>query len=164
MCPSTYLTTLQPENNPLSPQFCPLTNWVLGCGGGGVSPKGQFSRDPLPVFSARSHHELFQHKLGCLLSDVVLPAFPVPTAVSPTLQCDLKNVAIEAVMVRDMLKPCEFSPLDSCRKKFLGTQKDVDLALHPVTGLVLQEGYEEKFPKATGLESVDLFPGLGLLC
>ena len=37
-------------------------------------------------------------------------------------------------------------------------------ALHPVTGLVLQEGYEEKFPKATGLESVDLFPGLGLLC
>ena len=37
------------------------------------------------------------------------------------------------------------------------THKEVDLAPHPVVGLVLQVGDAEKFPQALGFESLDLF-------
>ena len=40
-------------------------------------------------------------------------------------------------MACDMPKPCKFPPLDSCQKRFLWTNKEVDLALHLVVGLVL---------------------------
>ena len=39
-----------------------------------------------------------------------------------------------------------FFTLDSCQKRFLWTQKEVDVAPHPVVGLVLQVGDMEKFP------------------
>ena len=42
-------------------------------------------------------------------------------------------------------------------KRFLWTHKEVDLAPHPVVGLVLQVGDTEKFPHALGFESVDPF-------
>ena len=35
--------------------------------------------------------------------------------------------------------------------------KEVDLVLHPIVGLVLKVGDEEKFPHALGLESLDPF-------
>ena len=41
------------------------------------------------------------------------------------------------------------------RKKFSWTYKDVDLALHPVGGLVLQVGDAGKFPRALGFENLD---------
>ena len=47
--------------------------------------------------------------------------------------------------------------LDSCQRRFLWTQKEADLALHPVVGLVLQEGDTEKFPQALGFERMDTF-------
>ena len=34
-------------------------------------------------------------------------------------------------MAYDMPKPCKFSSLDSCQKRFLWTHKEVDLFLHP---------------------------------
>ena len=37
------------------------------------------------------------------------------------------------------------------------THKEVDFALHPVVGLVLQEGDTEKFPQALGFERMDTF-------
>ena len=37
------------------------------------------------------------------------------------------------------------------------THKDVDLALHPVVGPLLQVGGAEKFPQALGFESLDPF-------
>ena len=40
---------------------------------------------------------------------------------------------------------CEFPSLDSRQKRFLWAHKKVDLALHPVVGLVLQVGNTEKF-------------------
>ena len=39
------------------------------------------------------------------------------------------------------------SSLGSCQKRFLWTHTEVDLAPHPVVGLVLQVGDTEKFPR-----------------
>ena len=55
-------------------------------------------------------------------------------------------------MVCDMPEPCK--SLDSCQKRFLWTYKKVDLAPHPVVGLVLQVGDAEKFPQALDFESL----------
>ena len=77
--------------------------------------------------------------------------------VSLTLQGTLKDGFGEAVVVCDMTKLYKFPPLDSCQKRFQWTHKGVDLALHPVTGLVIQGGDAEKFPHALGFESLDAF-------
>ena len=42
----------------------------------------------------------------------------------------------EAVMTCDIPEPCKFPSLDSCRKRFLWTHTEVDLALHPAVGLM----------------------------
>ena len=76
---------------------------------------------------------------------------------SPTLQGALKDGFGEAVVACDMPKPCKFSSLDSCQKSFLWTHKELDLARHPVVGLVLQVGDTEKFPHARGFEHLDPF-------
>ena len=57
-------------------------------------------------------------------------------------------------MACDMPEPCKFLSLDSCQKRFLRKQMEVDLAPHPVVGPVLQVGYTEKFPQALGVESL----------
>ena len=49
----------------------------------------------------------------------------------------------------------EFPSLDSCQKRFLWAYNGVDLAPHPVSGLVLQVGETEKFPQALGFGSLD---------
>ena len=59
--------------------------------------------------------------------------------------CRLKDGFGEAVMACDMLEPCKFPSLDSCKKRFLCNHKEVYLATHPVVGLVLQVGDAEKF-------------------
>ena len=50
------------------------------------------------------------------------------------------------------------SSLDSCKKRFLWTHKEVELAphAHPIIGLVLQVGDAEKFPQALGFQSLGL--------
>ena len=53
--------------------------------------------------------------------------------------------------------PCKFPSLDSCQKRFLWTHKEVDLAPHPVTGLVHQEEDAEKFLQTLGFEGLDPF-------
>ena len=60
-------------------------------------------------------------------------------------------------MLCDMPEPCKFQAVDICQKRFLWAQKGVDLALHPVVGLVLQVGDAEKFPQALGFEGLDPF-------
>ena len=50
--------------------------------------------------------------------DVVHPAFPLLTTVSPTLQGGLKDGFGKAVMACDMPKPCTFPSLDSGQKRF----------------------------------------------
>ena len=61
-------------------------------------------------------------------------------------------------MACDMSEPCKFPSFDSCQKRFLLTHKEVDLAPHPVVGLVLQVGDDaEKFPQALGFEILDPF-------
>ena len=52
---------------------------------------------------------------------------------------------------------CKFPSLDICQEGFQWTHKRVDLAPHPVIGLVLQRGDAEKFPQALGFESLDPF-------
>ena len=84
-------------------------------------------------------------------------AFPLPTTTSPTLQGALKNVFGQAVVACDIPEPYEFPSFDSCQKRFLCTYKEVDLAPHPVVGLVLQVGDAEKFPHALAFESLDSF-------
>ena len=50
-----------------------------------------------------------------------------------------------------------FLSLDNCQNSFLWTHKEVDLAVRPVVGLVLQVGDAEKFPQALVFGSLDLF-------
>ena len=76
---------------------------------------------------------------------------------SPTLQGALKDGFGEAVVVCDMPEPCKFPSFDSYHKRFLWTHKEVDLAPHPVIGLVLQVGDAETFPQAIGFKSLDPF-------
>ena len=45
----------------------------------------------------------------------------------------------------------------SCQKRFLWTHKKVDLALHPVVGLVLQVEYTDTFSHALAFQSRDPF-------
>ena len=71
--------------------------------------------------------------------------FPLPTTASPILQGALKDGFGEAVVACDMPEPCKFQSLDSWQKRFLWTHKEVDLASHPVVGLVLQVNDAEKF-------------------
>ena len=47
-------------------------------------------------------------------------------------------------MARDMPKPCEFPSLDEL---FLWAHKEVDLAAHPVIGLVFQGADAETCPR-----------------
>ena len=58
--------------------------------------------------------------------------------------------------MRDMPEPCKFPSLESCQKKFLWAQKEVDLASHSVIGLVFQVG-DAEIPHALGFESPDPF-------
>ena len=60
-------------------------------------------------------------------------------------------------MACDMPEPCKFPSLDSCQKRYQWTHKKVDLAPHPVVGLVLQAGDAEKFPRALGFKGLDPF-------
>ena len=60
-------------------------------------------------------------------------------------------------MACDTSEPCKFPSLDSCQKRFLWAHKEVDLAPHPVVGLVLQVGNTEKFLQTLGFESLHLF-------
>ena len=69
---------------------------------------------------------------------------------SPTLQRALTDDFGEAIVARDLQESCEFPSLDNCQKKFLQAHEDVDLAPHPVVGLVLQEEDVERFPHALG--------------
>ena len=48
-------------------------------------------------------------------------------------------------MACDISEPCKIPSLDSWKKRFLWTHKEVDLAPHPVVGLVLKEGDAVKF-------------------
>ena len=106
---------------------------------------GRFRRDLLPICSARGPSEQFWHGQECPLFDVVLPAFPLPTKVSSTLQGALKDSFGEVVVACDMPEPCKFLSLDRCQKRFLLAHKKVDLVPQPVLGLVLQVGDTEKF-------------------
>ena len=64
-------------------------------------------------------------------------------------------------MACDISEPRQFQSHDSCQKRFLRTHKEVDLVLHPVLGLVLQERGAEKFPQAPGFEGLDPFLRVG---
>ena len=68
-------------------------------------------------------------------------------------------MVLERLSWRVTSKLCKFRSLDSCQERFLWTHKEVDLAPHPVVGLVLvlQVGDAEKFPHALGFESLNLF-------
>ena len=113
-----------------SVRFSPLIDWLVGEWGWGVGDGGddiRFSRDSLSVFSTGGHCEQFWHGQGCPLFDVDHPAFSLPTMASATLQGALKDGLGEAVVARDMPKPCKFPSLDSCQKRFLGTHTEADL-------------------------------------
>ena len=74
---------------------------------------------------------------GCPLFDDVHAASLLPTTASPTLQGAPKDGFGEVVVAYNMPESCKFLSLDCCHKRFLWTHKEVDLASHPVVGLVL---------------------------
>ena len=98
--------------------------------------EGRFSRDPLPVFSAGGHCELFGHGQGCPRFDLVHPAFTLLSTALATLQGALKDGSGGAVVACDVTEPFKFPSLDSCQRRFLWTHREVDLALHPFVGLL----------------------------
>ena len=57
-----------------------------------------------------------------------LKYFFLPTTATPTIQDALKDGFGKAVVACDTPQPCKFPSLDSCQKRFLRTQKEVDLA------------------------------------
>ena len=87
--------------------------------------------------------------------NVVHSAFPLPTTASFTLLGALKDGFEEAVMACALPEPRKFPSLDSRQKRFLWTHEEVDLAPHPVVGLVLQVGDAAKFPQALGFHGLD---------
>ena len=119
-------------------QFSP---WMIRSSG---VHEGWFSRNPLPVFSAGGHCEQFWHGQGMFILWYCSSSISSAYHGSPTLQSALKDGFGEAVVACDMPCPCEFPSLDSCQKRFLWTHKEVDLALHPVIGVVLHVGDAEK--------------------
>ena len=94
-------------------------------------------------------HEALLSSSG--LGRYVHSAFPLPTTASPTLQGALKNNLGEAVVSCDMPEPCKFLSLDSCQKRCLWINKEVDLAFVPQVGDV------DKYPHALGFERLDPF-------
>ena len=64
----------------------------------------------------------------------------------------------EAVVACNMPAKYKFPSLNICRKRFLWTHKEVDLAPHPVVGVVLQVGITKKFSQTFCFESLDFFP------
>ena len=95
-----------------------------------------------------------RHGQGHPLFDVVRPAFPLLTTTSPALQGSLKDGFEQAVVACSIPYPCEFPSLDSCQKRFLWAHEELELARHPVVGLVLLLGDAEKFPETVCLESM----------
>ena len=93
-----------------------------------VREEGQISRDLFRVLSAGGLCEKFWHGHKCPVFDVVHPAFPLTTTVSPTLQDALKDGFGEPVAACGISEPCKFSSPDSCQKRFLWAHKKVDLA------------------------------------
>ena len=59
----------------------------------------------------------------------------LPTTASPTLQGARKDCFGEAVVACEMPEPRKIPSLDSCRKRFMWTDKEADFALHTVVGL-----------------------------
>ena len=86
------------------------------------------SADSLPVFSAEGCCAQFWHRQECLLFDVVHPAFPLPTTVSPTLQGVLKDGCGETVV------PCDMPEL--CKLPFLCVSSIVHRCLEKMRGFV----------------------------
>ena len=84
--------------------------------------------------------------------DIVRPAFPLPTTASPTLQGTLGSGFGNAVVACDMPEPFEFPSHDSCQKRFLRTNKEDDLARHPVFGLMLQVGEADEYESPLSLK------------
>ena len=85
------------------------------------------------------------HGQGCPLFNVVHPAFPLPTTASPTVQSALMDGFGEAVVACNMPKPSTFPSPDSCQKRFLWTNTEVEIAPHPVVELMLQVGMRRSF-------------------
>ena len=69
-------------------------------------------------------------------------------------------VSGEAVMACDMPEPCKLSFLDSCQKRFLLTNKEVNFAPRPEVGLLPQVEDAEEFSNALGFESLGTFFGV----
>ena len=110
--------------------------------------------------SAGGHSDQFWHGQGCPLFDVVHSAFPLPPTASSSLQGVLKDGFGEAVVVCDMPEPCKFPPFNIRQKRFLWTHTEVDLAPHPVVGLVPQVENARKFFQALDFENLDPFFGV----
>ena len=151
----SYQSCQQPENGSTGVWLVPFsrwTSWVIRLTWG-------FSRDPPSVFflcfSAGGPCEQFWHRQIRPLFDVVHLEFPLLTTKSPPLQGALKNGFGEAVMVSDMPKPSKFPSLGRCQESFLWSHKGVDLAPHPVVGLVLRVADADRFPHAHGFKSLD---------
>ena len=75
----------------------------------------------------------------------------------PTFQGALEDGFGEAVVARDMPKPCRIPFLDICRKSYLWAHKVADLALHQVVDLELYVRDVEKFPQTLGMKRMDSF-------
>ena len=127
-----------------------LTDWVVGGGGG-----------TWQTIQQRSFPSLYcRRPLWAVLEwPGISNLWCCPSSISPPDHCVAHppNGFGEPVGACDRLEPCKFPSIDRCQRKFLWTQKDVDLALQPILDLVLQVREAKNFSQTLGLENLDLF-------
>ena len=101
--------------------FSPLTDWVVGGEGGGMTDS-----------SAEILLQTFLQEAMVSRSGIGRDVHSLILSIQPFLCrpgcCVLKDGFGEAVVVCGVPEPCMFSSLDSCQMRFLWTYKEVDLA------------------------------------
>ena len=125
-------------------QFSLLTDWVVG------GHERRFSRNYLPVFSAGGSIAVL---VWAGMSTI--QHFLCRQRCRPPSYVPWKDGFGEAIVACHMPEPCKFPSLYNSQKRFLWTRKEVDLAPHPVVGLVLQVGDAKKSPQALGFERLN---------
>ena len=118
-------------------QFSPLTDWVIG---------GDMTDDSAEILFQSFLQEVIVSRSGVGRDVQFLVLYIQYFLCRPRrrlpFQGDLKDGF--GVVACDMPEPCKFPSIDSCQRRFLWTDTEVDLASHSVVGLVLQVGDAEK--------------------
>ena len=131
--------------------------------------KHQFNSVPWPIQSLRGHEGRFSREI--LFQSFLQEALVSSSGIGREVHSLILSIQTFPLLTMALPGPprcpegwfCKLSRCvcqGCCQKRFLWTNKEVDLALHPVVGLVLQVEDEGKFPHELGFKSLDPFSEL----